>query len=533
MQEYVSLVLSPDEPEMLAPATVQLVYAGFSAADTAASVFSWFSRSSVRIAVNDTSTSTHRTVSTGPARVMVRSTILLEVTVTSEASETSDVPLEIFILAALTICEVLPYDMLLLGVTVSKTYRYIPLCHDYSMGITRVATKTVPIADIVYDSANPNRMTDEQKAALAKTIRQYGYAQPVWVRKRPDGKYDVIDGEHRARFMQEAGEASLPVAIFDVSDADIRILRQVANKLKGRHDRTADAEEFQRIFADGKLDSFASLLGEHSDTFRSVLERSSRSTVPESADYVPERPEEEPVSAKGQSYRLGDHTLHCGDCRDVLPTLPKAELLLTDPPYGISVISTKTNTFHSLPTVGNMLGKPIIRTKHKPIIDDDIDFDPSHLLAYGKVQIIFGANHYHDKLPLGHHWLVWDKKQQSGASDTFTSSDCELMWTNLNGVSVKIYRHLWDGVSRAGERVAELTTRVHPTQKPVGLLEQLIRDHSRPGDTVLDPYMGSGSTLIAAERTGRVCIGVEIDPYYVDVIVSRWEKITEKKAELI
>ena len=108
------------------------------------------------------------------------------------------------------------------------------------------------------------------------------------------------------------------------------------------------------------------------------------------------------------------------------------------------------------------------------------------------------------------------------------------MWTSIkNRINVKIYRHVWDGLTRQGDRKTELKERVHPTQKPVGLLSEIIKDYSKENNTVLDPYLGSGSTLIACEHTNRICFGIEIDPGYIDIILQRWENFTGKKAHKI
>jgi DNA modification methylase len=106
------------------------------------------------------------------------------------------------------------------------------------------------------------------------------------------------------------------------------------------------------------------------------------------------------------------------------------------------------------------------------------------------------------------------------------------MWTNIfKRKSAKIYRHLWSGLLRAGDRKLELKDRVHPTQKPVGLLSEIIKDYTEKNHIVLDPYLGSGSTLIACEQTDRICYGMELDPAYIDVIIERWENYTGKKAK--
>lgn len=158
---------------------------------------------------------------------------------------------------------------------------------------------------------------------------------------------------------------------------------------------------------------------------------------------------------------------------------------------------------------------------YKPIINDDKPFDPQHLLDLNVPTILFGGNYFADKLPPSNKWLVWYKKPSlDGNRNHF--SDCELMWTNLPGKRVDCYHHTWSGMVRKGDRRVELAERVHPTQKPVGLLAQLIEDYTERGDTVLDLYGGSGSTLIACEETGRKCLMMELSPDYVQIIQQRY-----------
>lgn len=98
---------------------------------------------------------------------------------------------------------------------------------------------------------------------------------------------------------------------------------------------------------------------------------------------------------------------------------------------------------------------------------------------------------------------------------------------------MRLYHFLWNGLCRAGSREVEGKTRVHPTQKPVGMLGDILKDFTKEGEIVLDCFGGSGSTLIACEQLGRKCRMMELDPHYCDVIIARWEKLTGKKAELI
>lgn len=142
-----------------------------------------------------------------------------------------------------------------------------------------------------------------------------------------------------------------------------------------------------------------------------------------------------------------------------------------------------------------------------------------------KVLIIFGGNYFTDFLPPSRCWIVWDK----GVPEGVPFAQVELAWVSKDA-NAKIYRHVWSGLRREGERTEEGKKRVHPTQKPVGLMKNIINDFSKSGDTVLDLFGGSGSTLIACERTGRKCRMMEYTEYYCDVIIKRWQQLTGMEA---
>lgn len=142
------------------------------------------------------------------------------------------------------------------------------------------------------------------------------------------------------------------------------------------------------------------------------------------------------------------------------------------------------------------------------------------------------ANNFASKLPDNSHWLVWDKKAEKGA-DHNNFSDVELIWTNIDRKSCVIYRYLWSDLLREGSRDIELKERVHPTQKPVGLLIDILNDYSESEDIVLDLFGGSGSTLIACEKLNRKCRMMELDTKYCSVIIERWENLTGKKANKV
>ena len=138
-------------------------------------------------------------------------------------------------------------------------------------------------------------------------------------------------------------------------------------------------------------------------------------------------------------------------------------------------------------------------------------------------QIIFGGNYFTDFLPPSRCWVVWDKQ------NTGNFADAELAWTSFEK-SVRLYHFLWNGLVRAGDRKSEGKKRVHPTQKPVGLIADIIKDFIQDGNAVLDCFGGSGSTLIACEQLEKICYMMEMSPQYIDLIIDRWETFTGQKA---
>ncbi len=206
-------------------------------------------------------------------------------------------------------------------------------------------------------------------------------------------------------------------------------------------------------------------------------------------------------------YQDDQATIYCADCRDILPLLEpgSADLVLTDPPYGVSL-----NTSYAKAQRGVLAGAH----DYPPVFGDDKPFDPSPWIVFPHV-VLWGANYYADKLPAQGQWLVWDKRDGIGFND---QADCELAWTKgTKGTVPRIYRHLWNGMLKDSERDQR---RVHPTQKPISLMAWCL-SFFPDADLILDPFMGSGTTLRAAKDLGRKAIGIEINPDYCAIAVER------------
>ena len=209
-------------------------------------------------------------------------------------------------------------------------------------------------------------------------------------------------------------------------------------------------------------------------------------------------------------YEHAGITIYHGDCREILPELPDVDAIITDPPYGISW-DGNAKRFTT--------GFNVKRTNHGAVIGDSSPFDPTFLLRFKKI-VLWGYPYFAATLPIG-KILIWDKRFPNG--EAFLA-DAEIAWCkskykkvgpHMGGYGSYIFSKTWQGFVRS-EPVE------HPTQKPVSLMEWCI-GHADVlhGETILDPFMGSGTTLVAAKNLGRKAIGIEIEEKYCEIAVKR------------
>jgi len=220
----------------------------------------------------------------------------------------------------------------------------------------------------------------------------------------------------------------------------------------------------------------------------------------------------------GQLWQLGDHRLICGDCTDkaVVERVMGGELagaVVTDPPYGMNL-----ETDYSTITGGE--GKSI---KYEKLIGDDKPYDPEPLFSffgYCNEIFLFGADYYLPRIPNWDKgvWLIWDKRVEE-KYDSVIGSAYEVLWSKKKRrKTILRYQYVnWGARMKDGQKI-------HPTMKPVDLIEQIIL--MTDDEIVVDPYLGSGTTLIACERLGRKCRAVEISPGYCAVAIERWAQTT-------
>jgi DNA modification methylase len=402
-----------------------------------------------------------------------------------------------------------------------------------------LAVVDVALDELRPDPANPRRIGEDELESLTRSLRQFGFVQPVLARREDR---TVIGGHQRLVAARRLGWATVPVTWLDVSVEEARVLGLALNKISGSWDDQLLARLLADLRSSGAAD--LSLSGFAEDEVAKLLkglDRRERRERPEQFDLETalDAAMREPRTKPGDVWRLGEHTLACGDATvgaDAGRLLGgrRPAMASTDPPYNVNL--------------GDHGGQP--RASRRRRIANDA-LDPTAWEAFCRswirllLESVDGAIYCamsSKELPLvsrvfaeeGGHWsdtIIWAKDRfVLGRADYQRAY--EPIWFGWREGST----HHWCGDRDQGDvwtiaRPAEAP--LHPVMKPLALMERAISNSSVEGDAVLDPFLGSGSTLIAAERTGRACLGLELDPRYCDVSLARWEAFSGEQAERI
>jgi hypothetical protein len=410
-------------------------------------------------------------------------------------------------------------------------------------------TKKKPVADrgsvlnegyeLVATSAlkrHPRNVNRGDLVAIGDSIAENGFYGAV-LAQRSTGY--ILAGNHRYEAAQTAGLSKVPVIWVDVDDDRALRILLVDNRTTrlGEDDQEALAALLQEILNDSETLAGTGYDEAALDALLAEVGVTQCAEGLTDEDAVPE-PLSFPVTEPGDLWTLGKHRLLCGSSTEIDQVLRLfagdiPEVVFSDPPYGISIV--KGNTGHGkvggggATKFGKVGGGGWVDSKTYAEIANDENTDTArefvqtYKAAGIKDAILWGGNYFTDFLNPSACWLVWDKQ------NTGNFADVELAWTSF-GKGAKLYKWLWNGLSRAGDRKTELVSRVHPTQKPVGLFELIFQDFEFK--ICFDGFLGSGSTLIACEKTNRACFGCELSQEYVDIIVNRWQDFTGKQAVL-
>jgi len=407
-----------------------------------------------------------------------------------------------------------------------------------------LAVESWPLDRFVPYLGNARRLSDRAVAVLASSLKEFGWQQPIVV----DKKDVIIAGHTRLLAAQSLGLTHAPAHVAkNLTAAQCDAYRIMDNRSSEETDWINELLWPQLLKLE-KAGIDLALTGFTQEELNALLKAASLAAGQCDEDEAPEPPAN-PVSVLGDVWTLGDHRVMCGDSTDAETTQALfagavPEVVFTDPPYGIDIVKGSKVGGGGKLKFGKVGGKNWVNSSTYAAIEGDSDtaaargFYLASSAAGVKQFVIWGGNYFTDFLPPSSCWLIWDKQNTGNFADVEmawstllkgAARDAEMAWASYPK-GAKLYSYMWNGLAREGDRKGELVSRVHPTQKPVGLFERIFGDF--PFMSCYDGFLGSGSTLIACEKTGRRCYGMELAPAYVDVAVLRWQSFTGREALL-
>jgi DNA modification methylase len=363
----------------------------------------------------------------------------------------------------------------------------------------------VKISQIKNNPKNPRTIKDERFEKLKKSIQDF----PDMLNKRPlvcftdtDGKFVVLGGNMRLKAAKDLGLKELPIILADEWTEEQKAEFLIKDNVGFGE---WDWNELNTDWDTEQLEGWGLEVPE----FKVEAEA-------QEDDYeIPDELQTDIVL--GDLFEIGEHRLLCGDSTDSdqmakLMNGEKADMVFTDPPYGIEIVGNNGKVG------GDNKAKNGVYSK---VISDDTtdtakEFYQTCISLGFENFIIWGGNYFTDFLPFSSGWIIWDKR---GNMNSNNFADGEMAWCSFE-TRVRIYKQIWNGMIREGEK----DKRVHPTQKPIKVLSDIINDQIK-GNLIFDGFLGSGSIMVAAHQLKRKCYGMELDPKYCQVIIDRMLKL--------
>lgn len=395
----------------------------------------------------------------------------------------------------------------------------------------------VPTGELVPYAGNAKEHPDWQVGQIVASIERFGFSDPVGVWHDPEGRPVIVEGHGRVMAAKELGMESVPCVALDHLDDEGRRAYALAHNqltMNSGWDDLALSDELADL-ADMDMGDFGFDVGGEAADATDVAEV--------------EVPEDVPtVCGRGQVWRLGRHRLMCGDSSDpddvhiLVAGGVQPMMVFTDPPYGVA-IGDKNKALESVQTSGriteNILGDTLstdelydllVRcfTNLREVCDESCSYYVSSPQG-GELCLMMMMMMKDAGLPVRHN-LIWKKN-----APTFSMGRLDYDYKHEPIFYTWTKRHVFHGGpdNTVLEFDKPMSSRLHPTMKPVALVAHLMENSSAEGDVVMDIFGGSGTTLVAAEQLGRTCYMMELDPHYCDVIIARWEELTGGKAERV
>jgi DNA modification methylase len=376
-----------------------------------------------------------------------------------------------------------------------------------------MAKQSTKISDLIADDKNFNKGSEFGNSLIEKSFRKFGAGRSI-----------LIDKNNRIIAGNKSVENAMAIGMEDVQIVESDGTKIIAVK---RTDIDLDSEQGREMALADNASAKANIIFDAEVIEAELGEAVCVEWGIELAKEEPEAQEDdfsvpdggiETDIVLGDLFEIGEHRLLCGDSTDSdavakLMNGEKADMVFTDPPYGIKIVKSEM--------VGADFGVAKKGKYSEVIADDTTDtanefYQTCLALGFDKF-IIWGGNYFTDFLPFSDGWLIWNKRAGTDIRNTF--ADGEMAWCSFH-TPIRIYDQLWNGMIREGEK----EKRVHPTQKPIRMLSEIIEDHVK-GNLLFDGFLGSGSTMVASHQLKRKCYGMELDPKYCQVIIDRMQKL--------
>lgn len=404
-----------------------------------------------------------------------------------------------------------------------------------------VTIEQVPIGALRPDPFNPRRISDAELEALTRSLQEFGFVDPV-IARRADKT--VVGGHQRLLAARRLGYTEVPVVFVDLSAEQAKLLNLALNKISGEWDQELLARLLKDLSASPEVD--LTLSGFAEDEVKKLLKRleqRDKAARPETFDLdaaLEDASRKEPMTQPADLWLLGDHRLLCGDStspEDVARLMDgrKATLLATDPPYLVDY-------------TGN--NRPNPRNRIRKQVHWDEYVDPETSVDFYRRFLEAGLPHCQEGVAL-YQWHA--TRRQALVEQAWTALGLlwhqTIIWVKTRVLPTRSH-YLWrhepcaygwvqgkEPQRRPPEKESTVwevdyqSLHIHPTQKPVELFLRPIQYHTEADEVCYEPFCGSGTQIIAAERLGRRCFALEKEPTYVDVAVARWEAFTGEKAK--
>jgi DNA modification methylase len=417
--------------------------------------------------------------------------------------------------------------------------------------VARRQISFVAIADITPDPDNPRKHSRAQIRAIAKSIETFGFNVPILI----DRYRKIIAGHGRFEGAKELGCAQVPVIFLDhLTPTQAKAFQLADNKLSDRSTFddgkvAVQLKELSELVLDFDIEATGFELPEIDILIQSLDE----SDAADSADEF-DTAAGPVVSRAGDLWLLGPHRLYCGNALDAnsystLMGTEKAAAVFTDPPYNVKIDGHVSGNGSVKHREFAMASGEMTEQQFTEFLTTGLTLMCAHASAGALIYSFMDWRHLSEMLAAGRssgcdfiNLCVWGKSN-AGMGSLYRSQH-ELVFVFRNGRqghlnNVQLGRfgrnrsNLWHypGFNGFGRKGSDNALAFHPTPKPIALVADAILDSTRRNDIVLDPYLGSGTTILAAERTGRRCFGIEIDGRYADTALARWERLTGQKAQ--